>query len=93
MAAPLPARHKNKGPSELKIGYGQADVEAFQFTLADGIPADVGFLKLFVSTTYVDMSILEQQSPFLVAHGGSRMKPPVMDIWDAWTYVLKMVRQ
>jgi hypothetical protein len=36
MAAPLPARHKDSEPSEPKIGYGAADVEAFQFTLADG---------------------------------------------------------
>jgi hypothetical protein len=93
MAAPLPPLHKDNGPSELKVGYGEADVEAFQFTLADGIPADVGFLRLFVSTTYVDMSVLEQQSPFLVARGGAMKKPPAMDIWDAWTYVLKTVRR
>jgi hypothetical protein len=48
--------------------------------LPDGIPADVGFLRLFVSTTYVDMFVLEQQSPFLVAHGGAMKKPPAMDI-------------
>jgi hypothetical protein len=93
MAAPLPARLKDSGPSELKVGYGQADVKAFQFTLADGISADVGFLRLFVSTTYVDMSILEQHSPFLVAPGDAMKKPPAMDILDAWTYVLKTVRR
>jgi hypothetical protein len=92
MAAPLPAQHKDSEPSELKVGYGAADVEAFQFTLPNGIPADVGFLRLFVSTTYVDMSVLEQQSPFWIARGALK-KPPVMDIPDAWTYVLKTVRQ
>jgi hypothetical protein len=94
MAAPLPPRHKNNEPSELRVGYEEADVEAFQFTLADGIPADVGFLRLFVSTTYVDMLFLEQQSPFLVARGGRGRiyNPPSMDIWDAWTYVVKTVR-
>jgi len=93
MAAPLPGRHKDNAPSELKVGYGEADVDAFQFTLADGILADVGFLRLFVSTTYVDMSVLEQQSPFLVARGGGMKKPPAMEIWDAWTYVFKTVRR
>jgi len=93
MAAPLPALHKDKGPSELKVGYGETDVETFQFTLADGISADVGFLRLFVSTTYVDMSVLEQQSPFLIARGVAMTKPPVMDIWNAWTYVFKTVRR
>ena len=93
MAAPLPARHKANRLSELKVGYEKADVEAFQFTLADGIPSDVGFLRLFVSTTYVDMSVLEQESPFLVARGVARVKPPVTHTWDAWTYVLKTVRR
>ena len=86
MAAPLPARHKANRLSELKVGYEKADVEAFQFTLADGI-SDVGFLRLFVSTTYVDMAVLERQSPFLVARGGGMKKLPTMEIWDAWTYV------
>jgi hypothetical protein len=93
IAAPLPARRNDSRPSELKVGYGQADVDAFQFTLADGIPEDVGFLRLFVSTTCVDMSVLEQQSPFLVSRGGGMKKPPAMDIWDAWTYVFKTVRR
>jgi hypothetical protein len=92
MAAPLPAQQNDNRPSELQVGYGQADVEAFQFTLPNGIPAEVGFLRLFVSTTYVDMSVLEQQSP-LVACGVAMKKPPAMDIWDAWTYVLKTVRR
>ena len=94
MAAPLPARHKDNRPSELTVGYGEAGAEAFQFTLADELPADVGFLRLFVSTTYVDLSALEQQSPFLVGHRGrGRMhNPPLRDIWHAWTYALKTVR-
>jgi hypothetical protein len=54
MAAPFPARCKDDRPSELKVGYGEAAVEAA------GISKDVRFLRLFVSTTYVDMSVLEQ---------------------------------
>jgi len=46
---------------------------ALEFTLADGISEDVRFLWLFVLTTYVDMSVLEQQSPFLVACCGKTM--------------------
>jgi hypothetical protein len=29
----------------------------------------------------------------LVGHCGGLKRPPVMDIRDAWTYVLKMVRR
>jgi hypothetical protein len=93
VAAPLPARRKDNRPSELKVGYGEAAVEAFESTLADGISKDVRFMRLFVSTTCVDMSVLEQQSPFLVGHCGGLKRPPVMDIRDSWTYVLKMVRR
>jgi hypothetical protein len=86
MVAPLPPRHKHNEPSELKVGYGEANMEAFEFSLADGVTADVGFLRLFVSTAYVDMSFLEQESPFLVARGGKRVKATSPDVWDAWTY-------
>jgi len=67
MAAPLPARCKENRPSELKVGYGEAAVEA------DGMSKDVRFLRLFISTTYVDMPVLEQQSPFLVARRGDML--------------------
>jgi len=93
MAAPLRARHPdNEASSELKIGYGEANAKALWFSLADGINTDVTFLRLFVSTTYVDMSALEQQSLFLNAHRASMKVPPPPPIWDAWTYVLRTVR-
>jgi hypothetical protein len=83
MAAPLSAY------SELPIGYGEADVEALEFTLNDDVTSDVAFLRLFVSTTYIDMLVLEQTSPFFMSRGGRKVKPPSMDVWDAWTYVIK----
>jgi len=89
MAAPLAARHEGSRLSELPVGYGSAGGEALEFSLADGITADIGFMKLFVSTTYVDMTVLEQESPFHAARGTRRAKPPSMDIWDTWTYVLR----
>jgi len=94
MAAPLRARHPdNEASSELKIGYGEANAKALWFSLADGINTDVTFLRLFVSTDYVDMSALEQLSPFLNPRGANLGVPPTLPIWDAWTYVLRTVRQ
>jgi len=92
MDAPLPPRHRDSKAFELKVGYGAAGVEAFEFSLADGLNSDVTFLKLFVSTVYVDMMVLEQSSPFLNPRGGKKVKPPTVDVWDAWTYVLKTTR-
>jgi hypothetical protein len=54
MAPPLAARF------ELPVGYGSVDAEALQFSLADDVAEDVTFLRLFLSTTYVDLSVLEQ---------------------------------
>ena len=89
MSAPLAARHQDGKPSELRVGYGAAGVEALQFSLANGVTSDTGFFKLFVSTTYVDMTVLRQQSPFTHATRGPAMKmPPGEGIWDAWTYPL-----
>ena len=85
MDAPLAAR------SALPVGYGEANIDALEFSLADGVTSDVGFLRLFVSTTYVDLAILEQSSPFLAARGGRKAKPPPEEIWDAWTFVLRTV--
>ena len=92
MEAPLlPRRRNSRG--ELKVGYGVAGVEAFEFSLADGPNADVAFLKLFVSTVYVDMTLLEQSSPFFTVRGGKKTKLPSVDVWDAWTYVVETKRQ
>jgi hypothetical protein len=86
---PLAPRQGNDKPSELAVGYGTAGAEAIEFSLADGVTADVGLLKIFVSTTYVDMTVLEQDSPFYVSRGIKRGKPPPVDIWDTWTYILR----
>jgi len=86
IAAPL------RPSSNLKLGFGEANAKAIRFSLANGINTDVTFLRLFVSTTYVDMSALEQQSLFLNAHRASMKVPPPPPIWDAWTYVLRTVR-
>jgi hypothetical protein len=89
IATPLAERRRDGRPSELPVGYGSAGGDALEFSLADGITADIGFLKIFVSTSYVDMSALEQESPFHAARGTKRAKPPSIDLWDTWTCVLR----
>jgi hypothetical protein len=49
MKAPIGPIHITKGPSELKVEYGEANINAFQFTWANDIAINVGFVKLFVS--------------------------------------------
>jgi len=75
MAAPLAVRHDDSKSSELPVGYGSG-----QFSLPAGAMTDIGFMKLFVLTTYIDMTALVQETPFCAACGTRRAKPPSMDI-------------
>jgi len=88
-SAPLAARYRDGRPSELSVGYGEANVDASRILITRGRDLDVGFLRLFVTTTYVDMTVVEQSSPFFAARGAKKMRPPPLNIWDAWTYVLR----
>ncbi|PBK59436.1 hypothetical protein ARMSODRAFT_1027392 [Armillaria solidipes] len=48
----------------LTIGYGASGTVPHMYTLRKGQDVDVGFLKLFFSTEYVDLSGVVQNSPF-----------------------------
>jgi hypothetical protein len=43
---------------------------------------EFGFLKLFVGTEYVDLSDIEQSSPFMGARPIGRAKLPKLVRWD-----------
>jgi hypothetical protein len=94
MEAPLASARATTRLPELKVGYGEANVEAIKFTLADNKSQDVGFVKLFVSSTYVDMTGLKQDPLFYGAYGrggAAMVKLPWREVWDTWTYVIKLV--
>ncbi|PBK98277.1 hypothetical protein ARMGADRAFT_1008727 [Armillaria gallica] len=48
----------------LTIGYGASGTVPHMYTLRKGQHVDVGFLKLFFSTEYLDLSDVVQRSPF-----------------------------
>ncbi|KAK0452948.1 caspase domain-containing protein [Desarmillaria tabescens] len=48
----------------LTIGYGASGTVPHNYTLRKGQDVDVGFLKLFFSTEYMDLSGIVQESPF-----------------------------
>ena len=75
---------------ELAIGYG-VHTNALRFSLPDGADRDVGFLKVFVSTSYVDLSGIQQAG--LTTKGGraAGMETPQLNVQDEWAssvYVL-----
>ncbi|KAJ6505179.1 hypothetical protein C8R45DRAFT_1181219 [Mycena sanguinolenta] len=59
-----PHHHKAAGPASeiVTVGYGAGGGYPIQFLLEEGKNRDTSFLKVFVSTTYVDMSYMEQAS-------------------------------
>ncbi|KAK0187313.1 caspase domain-containing protein [Armillaria mellea] len=50
--------------ASLTIGYGASGTVPHVYTLREGQDVDVGFLKLFFSTEYIDLSGVVQNSPF-----------------------------
>ncbi|KAJ7431996.1 caspase domain-containing protein [Mycena galericulata] len=81
---------------ELTIGYGSGGARAQSFILEGDDMVDVSFLKLFVTNQYVDLSSLEQGSPFDGLAGRlngcvSRDVMPVREVWD--TVHLMIIQQ
>ena len=75
VAPPLP-----RG-AELTIGTGNVGSEALVFTLNDNERYSSGFLKLFLSTAYAPMSLVEQGSPMSVLPPTEPLQPqPPLDV-------------
>jgi len=92
MSPPLLRRKSEDEPSKLPVGYGASGTDAMQFSLPPGIKVDSGFLKVFVSSAYVDMSILQQDSPLNKPPRLAKVTAlPFNDVWDAWTFVVTVV--
>ncbi|KAH9914990.1 uncharacterized protein B0H18DRAFT_1043597 [Fomitopsis serialis] len=66
------------------IGYGTAGSAPYNYYLWENQELDVGLLKLFLSTEYVDLSHLSQESPFHGDHREARMVRNVTheSLWD-----------
>ncbi|KAJ7301266.1 caspase domain-containing protein [Mycena albidolilacea] len=93
MEPPLKAK-SGPGPTRITIGYGAGGGYAFQFVIPEGVTSDTGFLKLFVSTKYLDMSGVEQPAAAdtVIRGRGSHAERPAMaaEIWSAVDAVVTM---
>jgi hypothetical protein len=93
------ASHYEVDPSllpcgSITFGYGSGGGEPLIFKLDNGRDVQVGFLKLFLFTEYVDISDIEQLSPFtesfkLGSRSVGRAKFKI-SIWD--TIVVPVVQ-
>ncbi|CCM00513.1 uncharacterized protein FIBRA_02547 [Fibroporia radiculosa] len=71
-----------RGKDSLTIGYGDSGSPPQRFFLRDGQKLDVGLLKLFLSTEYVDLSHIPQPSPFGEGRGSTPDPVKPHHIWD-----------
>ncbi|KIK68739.1 hypothetical protein GYMLUDRAFT_1008897 [Collybiopsis luxurians FD-317 M1] len=74
----------------LTIGYGDSGTAPHEYFLRDNQNVDVGFLKLYLSTQYVDYSGIAQVSPFEQHRAGKPVTKQRL-LWD--TITIPMVQQ
>jgi hypothetical protein len=80
--------------SQLTIGYGDGGVPPWQFFLRDGEDEDVGFFKLFLTTSPADFSSIPQESPFNLPLGFFRhAERPVAEIWGSQLSTVVQLRR
>jgi hypothetical protein len=82
MLPPLPRRKSEYEPSKLSIGYGAFGTDPICFLLPPDVRVDVGLLKVFVCSAYVD--------PVRLA---KKMAPPspTDHVWDVWNFMLTVI--
>ncbi|KAI0030409.1 hypothetical protein K488DRAFT_54322, partial [Vararia minispora EC-137] len=76
---------------ELTIGYGHGGSEPQIFRL-NGADVDVTYLKVFITSEYVDLAYIEQKSPFALRGCiPYTRRPPEITVWD--TIQLAIIQQ
>ena len=78
------------GDSELEVGYGADGWNPLVFT---GQETEVAIVRLFVSTRYLDLDSLEQESPFTREHRyPESVRVELPGAWDVVTMGLTVQR-
>ena len=95
MAPPLP-RGTQERPSTLHVGFASEGTDSLEFSIPEGANADTGFLKVFLSTSYVDMKHIEQEAVVGPTSPRAVKKTRNLDVfkddWDEWVGVLTCMR-
>jgi len=88
MFAPLKRRKPDGTPSLFAVGYGGFGTDPVEFYLPPGCQTDSGFLKVFLTTKYVDMTNIAQP-PISEVSSSRVFKNPVKGgTWTCETFVL-----
>ncbi|THU90085.1 hypothetical protein K435DRAFT_968821 [Dendrothele bispora CBS 962.96] len=84
---PLPAK------GSLTIGYGPSGIPPYEFSVRESQDVDVGALKLFLSTDYVDYGAIAQKSPFEDYRKANQRLKPELSEWDSMTVIIVQKRK
>jgi hypothetical protein len=84
--APIPAK------SKLTIGFGDGGAHPWQFHLNDDEAKDVGFLKLFLTTSSTDFSSVVQGNPF-ESEARYHRQPENVILWGSVMATIVQIRQ
>ncbi|KAH0838871.1 hypothetical protein J3R83DRAFT_7288 [Lanmaoa asiatica] len=87
MPAPLKRSKAIDTPSLFAFGYGGFGTDPVEFYLPPGRNIDSGFLKLFLTTTYVDMTNVAQ-SPISGVYSSRGLRYSLRGAWTCETFVL-----
>ena len=92
-----PLHHRSEGlvpNGERHIGYGSSSVRPLKFHLTQDEKYDVGYIRLFVSTTELPMHLIGQPPISNLARHLSQ-EPNITDteVWDVRTIVLRVERE
>ncbi|KAF9070088.1 caspase domain-containing protein [Rhodocollybia butyracea] len=71
----------------LTIGYGDSGTPPYSFHVRENQDIDVGYLKVFMSTKYIDYSSVAQKSPFDETRVGEVVKNTRV-LWDTLTIAI-----
>ena len=82
-------------PTYVTVGYGPGGFDPIEYSLPDGKTSNTGFLKVFVSTKWVDMGWMTRLHPFTdvldsfpvppgVVKSRGRKEDQDVGVWDAY---------
>jgi hypothetical protein len=91
-SAKRPLRHRGTDGSTIPIGYGTSSTTAPQFFLPEGKEYDSNFIKVLVSSSYINMESFIQAAECRMI---TEMRNPYENAydWNSWTYVVSQRRK
>ncbi|KAF8433706.1 caspase domain-containing protein [Boletus edulis BED1] len=88
MLAPLKRREAVDQPSSFALGYGAFGTDPIEFYLPQGRKTDSGFLKVFLTTSHVDMTNVAQPPISEISSSRGGPKYSLKGTWTCETFVL-----